>query len=411
MSLGHGASVVRSGLVLQYDMANTAKSWKGAPTTNLLSPNGNNFTAWGNNAVIVTPNATLSPDGAYNGSLLYVNSAGGSRSVAYGGYPTGGSFTVYLKAAASTSCSVGIYTGTGWSSAGGCAILSGPGAGAGSGASTLYNISGLSTTEWTRVHVYSTAAGGTAYIYPGGTGNTAGYSVYAYNAQVEALAIPSAYTDSSRSTTQAVIDLTNNNTLTATSLTYASDNTFSFTGASSSSLMTSLPMTATPALSNFTYEVLLNITALPAVAGNNGVILGATSYGGAAIYWTSNGITFNVNGFIRGADLYRTTAPYTLALNTFYHIVMTNNYSAGTLNLYINGILFSSVPTATQEYNPAFMSNAGNIGINKAQIDGGGAATYTYFTGKIAAAKIYSRALTAAEVSQNFEALRGRYGI
>lgn len=35
MSLGHGASIVKTGLVFHYDMGNTAKSWKGRPTTNL----------------------------------------------------------------------------------------------------------------------------------------------------------------------------------------------------------------------------------------------------------------------------------------------------------------------------------------------------------------------------------------
>ena len=33
------------------------------------------------------------------------------------------------------------------------------------------------------------------------------------------------------------------------------------------------------------------------------------------------------------------------------------------------------------------------------------------FTGNIAIAQLYNRALTAAEVSQNFEAIRGRYGV
>ena len=90
---------------------------------------------------------------------------------------------------------------------------------------------------------------------------------------------------------------------------------------------------------------------------------------------------------------------------------MTNNYSAGTLNLYINGVLFSSVATATQEYNNTNIVIAGNIGINKPQVDGGGAETYSYFTGKVPVAKIYNRALTALEVQQNFNALRGRYKI
>lgn len=40
MSLVHGASINRNGLVFQYDMANTAKSWKGKPTTNYAYGSG-----------------------------------------------------------------------------------------------------------------------------------------------------------------------------------------------------------------------------------------------------------------------------------------------------------------------------------------------------------------------------------
>ena len=36
MSLGHLPSIVTNGLVLYYDMNNTKKSWKGAPTVNLF---------------------------------------------------------------------------------------------------------------------------------------------------------------------------------------------------------------------------------------------------------------------------------------------------------------------------------------------------------------------------------------
>jgi hypothetical protein len=35
----------------------------------------------------------------------------------------------------------------------------------------------------------------------------------------------------------------------------------------------------------------------------------------------------------------------------------------------------------------------------------------TNFTGRISATRIYNKALTATEVQQNFNAIRGRYGI
>jgi hypothetical protein len=38
-------------------------------------------------------------------------------------------------------------------------------------------------------------------------------------------------------------------------------------------------------------------------------------------------------------------------------------------------------------------------------------ATARYFNGNISVAMLYNRALTSTEVTQNFNALRGRYGI
>jgi hypothetical protein len=37
--------------------------------------------------------------------------------------------------------------------------------------------------------------------------------------------------------------------------------------------------------------------------------------------------------------------------------------------------------------------------------------TTRYFTGNLAIAQLYNRALSAAEIQQNFEAIRGRYGV
>ena len=217
--------------------------------------------------------------------------------------------------------------------------------------------------------------------------------------------------NTTRSSTQSLLDLTNRNTITSTNLTYASNGSFSFVRANSPTVATNLPVTSLPALSNFSLSVWLNITALPSVANNNGVIFGATFYSGTAIYWYSNGTTFTIYGYIRGADDYRVTNSYTLPLNTVHHIVLTNDYFSGTLNLYVNGDLFSSVATATQQYNPSLTADAGNIGVNKPQIDGGGSNVYTYFTGIVYSAAIHNKALTGAEVRQNFNAHRGRYGI
>jgi hypothetical protein len=129
-----------------------------------------------------------------------------------------------------------------------------------------------------------------------------------------------------------------------------------------------------------------------------------------ALYWYGNnaGNAFTLYGFIRGADAYRTTSGYNFSLNLWYHCVLVN-IGGGTISLFINGTLFSSVATATLPYDSSLTPSAGNIGISKSQIDAGGTVNYKAFGGHVASARAYNRALSAAEISQNFQATKTRF--
>lgn len=88
----------------------------------------------------------------------------------------------------------------------------------------------------------------------------------------------------------------------------------------------------------------------------------------------------------------------TLQLNTWYYGVGTFN-STGTIELYLNGSLetrntFSTISTALWD-GTVLMAGQG----------------YDFYNGSIGAVQLYDRVLPAAEISQNFNALRGRYGI
>jgi hypothetical protein len=184
---------------------------------------------------------------------------------------------------------------------------------------------------------------------------------------------------------------------------------------------TSMAISTTPALGNWSYEVWTSITAWPTAVSppnvyNNstraGVLLGATYYGGAALYWygNSSGNACTMYAFLRGNDAYRNTSGYAMALNTVYQFTMVNDYSGNLISLYVNGVFYASTPAATQEYNSGLISGL-TIGLALPQVDGGGEANYSRYPGRIYSAKIYSSALTAAQVAQNFNATRGRYGV
>lgn len=100
-------------------------------------------------------------------------------------------------------------------------------------------------------------------------------------------------------------------------------------------------------------------------------------------------------------DMRVATATY-INTSSWAHIVGT--YTSGSRRLYINGNLVSSdSQTGTIDTNANGISIGAYGGYN-------GARSY-YYNGEISVVKVYNRALSAAEVKQNFNALRGRYGV
>ena len=92
-----------------------------------------------------------------------------------------------------------------------------------------------------------------------------------------------------------------------------------------------------------------------------------------------------------------TTATY---LNTTDYFMLAGTYNSVDKKIYING-----VERATAAQNGTVSTNAGGMQIGAYVTNG------YFFNGNIAVVAVYNRALSAAEVEQNFEALRSRFGI
>jgi hypothetical protein len=90
-----------------------------------------------------------------------------------------------------------------------------------------------------------------------------------------------------------------------------------------------------------------------------------------------------------------------LQLNTWYHAVGT--YDGSFRKIYLNGVLDGQLATTGN-----ITSTTSSLVIGD-YLPGPGA-TYAW-NGRIASTQIYNRALTQAEITQNFNALRGRFGI
>jgi hypothetical protein len=100
-------------------------------------------------------------------------------------------------------------------------------------------------------------------------------------------------------------------------------------------------------------------------------------------------------------DLSTTTASY-MNVSSWYQVVGT--FTSGSRILYINGVqVNSNATTGTLSTN----SNGMSIGAY-----GGTSGSNSYFyNGALSICRVYNRVLTPAEELQNFNALRGRYGI
>jgi len=86
-------------------------------------------------------------------------------------------------------------------------------------------------------------------------------------------------------------------------------------------------------------------------------------------------------------------------------IVVTADVGS-SINLYKNGQL--DTPTFSISNRETSISSCNDFVIGK---DGGGSSGGNYWDGLISIVRVYNRALTASEIQQNFNSLRGRFGV
>ena len=87
----------------------------------------------------------------------------------------------------------------------------------------------------------------------------------------------------------------------------------------------------------------------------------------------------------------------TVSLNTWYHMVGTSSGSSHVL--YLN-----SVQRATSNMGTTFYSSTDPYKVGYGNI-------HTYHVGNVSNCRLYNRALTATEVQQNYNTLKGRFGL
>ena len=151
--------------------------------------------------------------------------------------------------------------------------------------------------------------------------------------------------------------------------------------------------------------VLPTITPTPTATFNAWIYINGThaNYGAIFSNWGDGGNAYfigtppnatTIDVYINGVLRYTIAA---LTANTWN--MLTISHSASTAVAYING-----VQTNTAASTLTSTSNVSSIGFDTSRNN------YP-FKGNISQALIYNRALSAAEVTQNYDAVKGRYGL
>jgi len=116
----------------------------------------------------------------------------------------------------------------------------------------------------------------------------------------------------------------------------------------------------------------------------------ANPYGGFTVVIGNDGGSFAGYSYLTSS---------VLSSNTWYNVVLVWNTTTNTATGYLNGVQkFSSSHTLWATTLPS-------ISI------GSGFSANRYFKGNISSTKIYNKALTPSEITQNYNALKGRYGL
>jgi hypothetical protein len=105
-------------------------------------------------------------------------------------------------------------------------------------------------------------------------------------------------------------------------------------------------------------------------------------------------------------DIYRLSAQ-PLQTNTWYNTVgVYTSEPTPTIDIYINGQLSNGTLVGTVPSTLNTVSTA-NVSLGTDNAAGGG----NFFTGRIATAQVYNKALSATEIQSNYNALKGRFGL
>jgi len=215
-----------------------------------------------------------------------------------------------------------------------------------------------------------------------------GTTFYITGLQVEEKTRATQLTGGSRSTTQGLLDLTKNETITLSNMSYDSNAQMSFDGTDDQFVITD-PGVGT----SFSIEVVIKVDNY----SNGPIFISPNSVGIDHYFRVNSNGTIRAN-FVEIADSSSDGYTSTTTINTgeYYHVVISKTLSNGTI--YVNGVAEDShTPTLAA----AAWSGDWRIGARWNN-------TYN-LNGELPILKVYDRDLAPAEVLQNYNAFKSKF--
>ena len=429
MSTSLGTSCDHKNVVFEFDMENTKKSWIGKPGTNLLT------------SAMATCSGALTRQTAHHEAYTYTNNV-----AAYGRKdttkititPSGNTSDPYadfgFQAATGNSATTGdkYYISFDYKTVKGgdepaliVAYADGYKNPTNANVGTFDSATVVTLPDgWKRrtvgVTITSGGNGGHTHWRFGQSSSGEEVEFYVDNFQVVESPVPMAWRDGTLSSTQGLLDISGEgNTITLGNLTYNSDYSFEFDGTDD---FFTLPVEYTH-LESCSFEIVITFDAIPT---QNQVLFGYKHIPGYSLPPVGSIYMLGTSGFrasvIDPTNVYTQIADTTngnhsnLSTNTTYHVVVTKDVVDGSLKIYRNGVLGDSDTFSASGF--AQWTSVGSY-IGQDNLDVGRSSNTStthgfinsYFNGKLYKAKIYNKALSADEVTNLFESIRGRYGI
>jgi hypothetical protein len=375
---GYGKTVT-SGSVFAYDVGDTRNSYRGEPTVNLV-PNADTMANWGsysagNDGTFITEFGTtgyrVRNKNTWNGI------ARGITLPAPGTYTISAWFRIWGKSSGNNG--INVYTSGGGIS------------------DTAQGGDDTKIGEWQRISMtrtYTTTSITFFIISWGGTSGVDWSSWDVTKPQVELKSHATPFITGTRSATQGLLDLTGNSTIDLTNVSFDSNAQMTFDGTDDKAVV-----------ANFPHIWDGPVTLETVVSWNDNtrsIIFGNYNVGANDINFeklTSANLRFYWN---RGERDVTTGTNVVTTSGAYHHVVFIRDKNSNSFKFYVDGEIVGT----TSNVGTDVTSTGSTFRIGGDSRDG-----TTIHNGDIPVLKLYNRALTAAEVNQNYRHYKTRFNL